>query len=264
MGVWDTYLNRVEVHGGTRREAELIKKQRTLLLKTKDSLSYHSVMIDGEPRDVTIINSDNLNEKKIISLPGEDLKCGGLVYWANNYWLITEKDANTEVYTKGKLTQCNHLLRWIDDQGVIREQWCVIEDGTKYMTGDYEDRDFIVTRGDSRIAMTIGKNEHTVKFGRENRFLIDDPDSTNKLCYALSKPLKVGKHYAGEGVYMFVLREVSSTNDDNMELGITNYYKFFPRSGSESSDAIEDTSNDTAPEAAETSDTTSGGKKVWL
>ena len=61
------------------------------------------------------------------------------------------------------------------------------------LTGEYEDRNFIVTRGDSRIAMTIAKNKYTTKFNRENRFLIDDPDADFKLAYILSKPLKVGK-----------------------------------------------------------------------
>ena len=63
------------------------------------------------------------------------------------------------------------------------------------LTGEYEDRRFIVTRGDSRIAMTIGRNKHTIAFERENRFLIDDPESKNKLAYLLTKPLKTGRSY---------------------------------------------------------------------
>lgn len=131
MSVWDTYQNRIETHGGTKRNAILIRERRTLLTKTKDSLSYHNVIIDGENRSVSIINSDNLNEKLMFSLPGEDFDSGSLVEWAGNHWLISEKDANNEVYTKVRLLQCNHLLRWIDDENIIHEQWCVIEDGTK-------------------------------------------------------------------------------------------------------------------------------------
>lgn len=131
MSVWDTYQNRIEARGGTKRNSALIREQRNLLNKTKDSLSFHTVIVDGEQRSVSIINSDNLNEKKMLSLPGEDFNCGGYVEWANNHWLITEKDANNEVYTKVKLLQCNFLLHWIDDENVIHEQWCVIEDGTK-------------------------------------------------------------------------------------------------------------------------------------
>lgn len=259
MSVWDTYLNRIEAHGSTKRNASLIKERRALTGKMKDSLSYHNVIIDGETRSVSIINSDNLNEKLMLSLPGEDFDCGGLVEWSDNHWLISEKDANNEVYTKVKLLQCNYLLHWVDDEHIIHEQWCVIEDGTKYLTGEYEDRNFIVTRGDSRISMTIAKNTDTAKFGREHRFLIDDPDSGDKLAYLLTKPLKVGKTFNGSGIYAFVLQEVVSTDDDNMELSIADYYKHFPKeTQSEPSTTIkpEDISKDSA--------STNDGKKVWL
>lgn len=131
MSVWDIYQNRIKAHGCTKRNSTLIREQRNLLNKTKDSLSFHTVIVDGKPRNVSIINSDNLNEKTMLSLPCEDFECGGYVEWANNHWLITEKDANNEVYTRVKLLQCNFLLHWIDKDNVIHEQWCVIEDGTK-------------------------------------------------------------------------------------------------------------------------------------
>lgn len=258
MSVWDTYQNRIEAHGGTKRNAALIREQRNLIGKTKDSLSYHEAVVDGEIRSVSIINSDDLNEKLMLSLPGEDFECGGLVEWADNHWLISEKDAKNEIYTKVKLLQCNYLLHWVDEDNIIHEQWCIIEDGTKYLTGEYEDRQFIVTRGDSRISMTIGKNADTAKFGREHRFLIDDPDTGDKLAYLLTKPLKVGKTFNGAGIYAFVLQEVVSTDDDNMELSIADYYKHFPKKQSEP----EITTKNEDKSKKSTSD--NGGKKVWL
>ena len=131
MSVWDTYESRVTAHGSTKRNATLLREQRYLSSKMRDSLSFQSVVVDGVERDVSIINSDNLNEKLMLSPPGEDFDCGGLVDWADNHWLITEKDANNEVYTRVKLVQCNYLLKWVDDDNLIHEQWCIIEDGTK-------------------------------------------------------------------------------------------------------------------------------------
>ena len=96
------------------------------------------------------------------------------------------------------------------------------------LTGELENREFIVTRGDSRISMTIARNSDTIKFNREQRFLIDDPDSPHKLAYLLTKPLKLGGTYNNQGVFKFVLQEVTSTDDDNHVLGIADYYKYFP------------------------------------
>lgn len=254
MGAWDNYESRASIHGETRRSAELIKESRRLLKKTRESLSYFNVLVDGVERQVCIIDSDNLNEKKMLSMPGEDFDCGGLVEWADNHWLIEEKDAHNELYTRVKLLQCNYLLKWVDEENVIHEQYCVIEDGTKYLTGELEDRQFIVSRGDARIALHIGKNEDTAKFNRESRFIVDDLISGTKLAFLLTKPLKIGHTYNDKGVYLFVLQEVVTTDNDNLELNIADYYKHFPK-------------EDTVPDfddPVDTSHTTPSGKEIWI
>lgn len=229
MNVLDVYRKRVENKGCGKRD-ELLKRETFMLSqKMRDNLSYNTVLINNISQDVAIINSDNLNEKLIYSLPEEDIELGSMVNWMDNMWIVTERDANTTVQTKAKMIQCNHLLRWVADDNTIQEQWCVIEDGTKYLTGELEDRHFIVTRGDMRLAMTIAKNEYTSKFNRESRFLIDDEDSDLKLAFLLTKPLKKGWTYNGKGVFKFVLQEVTVTKDDNQELGIADYYKHFPK-----------------------------------
>jgi len=268
VSVWDTYEERLRVRGGTKRGAVLNREVRTIQKRLPDNLSYQTALIyDLEHgynidstfaanRNVAIINSDNLNEKTIISMPGEDIVHGSLVHWMGNYWLVTERDANTTVYTKAKMIQCNHLLKWVSADDVIIEQWCIVEDGTKYLTGEYEDRNFVVTRGDSRIAMTLARNKETVRLNRNNRFLIDDTESPIKLAYALTKPLKLGGSFNNKGVFKFVLQEVNTTDYDNLELQIADYYKHFSKTPDSSPD-IESTSGN-----EDQSDNT--GKKRWL
>lgn len=229
MGVWDDYQARIEAKGTTRRGTALTREQRNLNIRLPWSLSYQSVLIDNEPQNVAILRSDNLNEKSIFSLPGEDLPLGGMVYWEENYWIITEKDAANEVYTRAKLLQCNYLLKWINSDHQICEQWCAVEDGTKYLTGELEDKYFVTTRGDTRMYLTISRTPETAKFTRQTRFLIDDPDSPSISAYALTKPLKVGFVYNGKGIYKFVIQEVATTDYDNLELMIPDYYKHFPK-----------------------------------
>ena len=117
----------------------------------------------------------------------------------------------------------------------------------KDLTGEWTDGFFVMTRGDSRIAMTITKDKYTSKFNRESRFLIDDYDSEDVLAYRLTKPMKVGGTY-GEldntnGVFKFVLSECNREDDDNIELHIADYYNSYPKE-----------KNKDAPE----------GKKVWI
>ena len=251
MDVWELYQSRITAKGGTKRNAALQREVRMLHTKFPDGLSYHSVTIDNVERQVEIIDTDNLNIKFIHSLPGEDIDCGGIVNWMGYHWLVMERDANAEINTRAKMRQCNYLLKWVNDKGEICEQWCIVEDGTKYLTGELEDRQFIVTRGDSRMALIISRNEETVKLNRDYRFLIDDPDSQEQLAYALTKPLKVGQVYNGKGVFGFVLQEVQTTDDDNLELGIADYYKHFNK-------------DDTPIVDSEEENVTETGKKVWL
>lgn len=119
---------------------------------------------------------------------------------------------------------------------------------TNDLTGEYEDRYFVATRGDSRIAITVARNKDTVKLNRQIRFLVDDPDSDFKLAYSLSKPLKVGLTYNQEGIYKFVCQEVYTTDYDNLELGIADYYRYYPKDGS----------------SDESDQEQSDGKKVWF
>lgn len=272
-GIWDTYANRVAVKGETVRADALAREKLRIRYMLQDSLSFHTVKIytdsliettedeegvisdNGITQSVAIINSDNLDEKYVYSLPDEDVQIGDLFFWADNYWLITERDANSEVYTRAKALQCNYILKWvevIDNEPKIMEQWCYVEDGTKYMTGELEDRHFIVTRGDARIAITISRNQHTRKFNRTCRFLVDDSGSDSLLSFDLSKPLKVGHTYNDKGIYQFVLSESNSSTLDNMELGVADYYKYFP---------LEHDPFDTSSSSGGDSD---NGKKVWL
>lgn len=203
-----------------------------LRAKLPGNLSYTDLIIDGNTQSLAVINSDSMNQKYLHSLPEEDITHGGLVLFEDNFWLITERDPKNEVYTSAKMVQCNHLLKWITEDGVIHEQWSVVEDGTNYLTGELEDHDFVITRGDTRIALTVPRTVHTAAFTRNNRFLIDDEVSPVKMAYQLTKPFKLTNIFNGRGVYKFILQEVASTDDDNHELGIADYYKYFPHESS--------------------------------
>jgi len=215
--------------------------------------------IDGELRSAAVINSDDFNLKTLCSMPGEDLPHGGLVEWMDNRWLIVSRDANNELYTKATMQQCNYLLKWVSDDGVIVERWCIVDDGTKYLIGEYGDNNFVITRGDTRISLILPKDRYTIRLNRNNRFLIDDYDSPNVLAYRLTKPFKLGGTYTGSGILSFVLQECNTEDTDDLERHIANYYKYFPRT---------DGQEEPPPAAEETvppdKPVDSQAKKVWL
>lgn len=257
MNPWDTYCQRIAVKGGAKREAVLRRQARYLTQKLPESLAHQSMEIDGAMRNVAVINSDDLNIKTLCSLPGEDLRHGATVSWMDNHWLITGRDANNELYTKATMQQCNHLTKWISQDGTVVERWSIVEDGTKYLTGEYGDNNFILTRGDSRLMLILPRDNETIRLNRNNRFLIDDEDSPNVLAYRLTKPFKLGGAFAGNGVLSFILSECNTEDSDSLELRIANYYEHFPKpaeSGAEPPVMV----------APLEKPGNSAGKKVWL
>lgn len=231
MNPWNTYHARHALYGETSRDREKYNLMNRLSRQIPSTLSYHNVDIDGEDRNIVILNSDNLNQKTLCSLPGEDIRHGAYIDWMNHKWLVTERDANSEIYTKCIMLQCNYLLRWINDSGEIIERWSVVEDGTRYLTGEFSDSFLVATKGDSRIAVTLPKDLETIALDRDARFIIDDYSSPHPLAYRLTKPFKLGGSYDENGVVIFVMTECNTENDDNTELHIADYYKHFPREG---------------------------------
>lgn len=270
MDPWGIYQARMNAKGSDRRAAAEHRATAFLTTKLPSSLSYKALIVDGGERSMVIIDSDDLDIKTVYSMPGEDLPHGGLVYWKDNHWLITERDANDDLYAKGIMKRCSYLLRWVAKDNTVVERWCVVEDGTKYLTGEYSDRDFVVTRGDTRIAVTVARDEYSSQLNRASRFLIDDSDSENVLAYRLTKPLKLGGNYNGKGVFTFVMTECNTEDSDNMELRIANYYDYFPKETAASGGNTDTTTDghdidDGVDEGADESavDTTNG-RRTWF
>lgn len=263
MNVWNTYEARLNVNGSTKRERALNQTQSYITRKAVNSLSCHDVIIEGQSQTVTILNQkEDMAIKKICALPGETLCHGGLVDFANSKWLITELDANDEVYASGLMRRCNYLLKWLNKNGRIVEKWCVVEDGTKYLIG--EKAEDIMTIGDARIAITLGKDDDTSELGRGKRFLVDDMDSDKVLAYQITKPNKLFNIYNGKGVFRFILNEVNMTDDDNVELRVADYFNWKPY---KELDNEHRDSNETLEEiikSATENKNDDDGKKVWL
>ena len=106
MNAWDMYKNRITAHGGSKRNAAFIRESRFIQTRLPDNLSYQTVIVypreygfninseDAQlhciSQNVAIIDSDNLNEKIICSMPSEDLLLGSLIFG----WIIIGLSAN--------------------------------------------------------------------------------------------------------------------------------------------------------------------------
>ena len=223
MSVWDAYKDRLDQVGISKHNMLVSMTKEKLSRQMLDSPSCREVVVNGKKQFISITHHAEDGYKKIASLPGQKLRHGGLVDFANGKWLITQVDPDEEFYQKGVMRQCNHILRWISPTtGQIQEKWCVVEDGTKYLIGE-RTKEFL-TIGDGRMAVTIAKDRDTVELCRGLRFLIDDEDSDFVTAYQITKSNKLFNVFHGEGVFRFILNEVQLTDNDNTDLRIADYY----------------------------------------
>jgi hypothetical protein len=208
MTPWEIYESRVH---GTKRENRVNGAREALRRKWADSLFAQNVVIGapgGEQTRVAILSKAEIDTKKICSLESP-LLCGSLVEWAGEKWLILETDAQNEIYESGVMQRCNYLLKWRNEAGLTVERWGIVKDGTRYLDGEKERA--MLTVGDARLVLTLGKDEETAKLRRGQRFLIDDPAAAECLAYQISKPNRL----FSKGVYRFVLTEVNSSGADD-------------------------------------------------
>lgn len=226
MSAWDRYEHVMNVVGTAKRDMWINHSRDSIRRRLIDSPASKTVIINGEQRTISVSHTEELDTKKICALPGEILPHGGLIDYADSKWLVTEKEADAEIYECGLMKRCNYILKWISGDGELKEKWCIVEDGTKYLTG--EKRTLNYTVGDARIAVTIGRDSDTVELSRGMRFLIDDSDSQNVLAYEISKPNRLFNVYDGEGVFRFILTEVNVEDGDNLKERIANYADWKP------------------------------------
>lgn len=222
MSGWDIY----EARMSTKRQMWVDRARTSIERRLLDSPSCHTVKVNGFDQTLSITHRTTHTEKRVCAMPGEALVHGGLVEYNNSVWLITEVDTDNEVYQRGLMKRCNHILRWISRDGRLKEKWCIVEDGTKYLIGERSEEK--ITIGDARIAVTIGKDEDTLELDRGLRFLIDDKDIESPTAYQITKSNRFFNTTHDDGVFRFILNEVVRTDADNIRHRIADYNNWLP------------------------------------
>lgn len=168
----DRYTARINLHGCSQRERELNRFKESLKISASTSLSYKNVLINGVQQNI-IVDSDDSNKhiKEIKSMPDEKFEVGDYVQWANAFWLITDADYDDEVYTDGKMQQCNWQLTYQKSDGKIIRYWCIDENSTQYNSGETSNKN--ITLGSSQHMLKIQSNEDTLLLDTPQRLFLD-------------------------------------------------------------------------------------------
>lgn len=151
------------------------------------------------------------------------LKAGDYITYTDGYsgiretYIIRNKPESKRTYEDAFMMFCNREIRWVDEnKQVIKYPALVSHD--KYIIG-VEDEGFFETEG-SWVIMMIQANPDTLKINTNDRFLLL---ATGDDMYTAHEVVDTNPH-AIEGMIFVKVRTVKVTPDDNLELGIANYY----------------------------------------
>ncbi len=229
MASFDAYVARVNQRGDTERERTLYYQKHYLKNLAVNSLSCKSCLVNGANQSLVIDDGTLPYYKDVKSLPDEYFDAGDYVEWADSMWLIVSCDWDKEVYTYGKMQQCNYLLKWQNKDAEVIERWAVVLSASKYNNGQLYNN--IIVVGSNQLMVYLPNDSETLKLGSNKRVMVDFNTNVPK-CYDITRVDTATMSYDGvaeptyngKGCVLLVLTETEINPDvDRIDLMLCNY-----------------------------------------
>lgn len=229
MATFGEYQARVNQRGTTDRERTLYYEKQHLKSLAVNSLSCKACKVNGVDQLFVIDDGILPYYKDVKSLPDEYFDAGDYVEWADAMWLMVSCDWDKEVYTYGKMQQCNYVLKWQNESATTIERWSVVLSASKYNNGEI--RNNIIVVGSNQLMVYLPIDSETLKLRSDKRLMVDFNTDTPK-CYDVTRVDTVTMGYDGvaepaydgKGCVLLVLTETEYNPDvDRADLMLCDY-----------------------------------------
>jgi len=229
MATFGEYQARVNQRGTTDRERTLYYEKQHLKSLAVNSLSCKACKVNGVDQSLVIDDGTLPYYKDVKSLPDEYFDAGDYVEWADAMWLMVSCDWDKEVYTYGKMQQCNYVLKWQNTDADVIERWSVVLSASKYNNGEKYNNVIVV--GSNQLMVYLPIDEETLKLKSDKRLMVDFNIESPK-CYDITRVDTVTMgydgtaepRYDGKGCILLVLTETEINPDvDRVDLMLCDY-----------------------------------------
>lgn len=212
------YYRKIQnAHGANSlRDAQIQQIKSDLNRDFNKPLDCESVLIDGVEHDLTIIETNNLDEKKIKSRPNDSFHSGQIVYWADWHWIITKVNRRSEIVSNGEMKECTYHLYWQDNTGKIIDKWAYASNASSYSNGTTGNATITLTANQFLVVMP--KDDDTINL-EETRMIIDNRTNDRQTPYKLTRLDNVTADYGvGCTYYIFTLDQRNDDKDKKVTL----------------------------------------------
>lgn len=213
----DRYEARINLHGTTQRERVKNRLINNLNNKLSGSLSYKDILLNGEESQLIINTGTKPYYKEFQSLPNQKIVMGDYIEWSNRTWLVYEADADDEIYTDGKMYECNYKLYWQDAHGNLVSKMAFIQNASSYNNGEEENK--TITLASNQFMVWMPLDEDTIVLRNGKKMFIDNYE-LEPSCYKLTRPDTVSMKFGEKGCtyYIFTQTESNKIKDKLVEL----------------------------------------------
>ena len=214
----------------TRKEMEIgaiHKRLKRDFDKTLDVETYEN-FLTGETIDLNI-NRQTKSEvsgyqKEFTSLITAPVQHGDTFYDEDEglYWICTEVMCKSGLYYDGKLTRCNNILKWQDENKHIFEYPVFDINSTQYNSGEFGDK--TMTLGSSQHLLTIVADENTIALNHGHRFFWDR-NTVDPTVFKLTQNDTTAVNYDRGIVKLTVTEDQYNPKTDSIENWLCDYFK---------------------------------------
>ena len=214
----------------TRKEMEvgaIHKRLKRDFAKTLDVETYEN-FLTGETIDLNI-NRQTKSEvsgyqKEFTSLITAPVQHGDTFYNEDEglYWICTEVMCKSGLYYDGKLTRCNNILKWQDENKHIFEYPVFDINSTQYNSGEFGDK--TMTLGSSQHLLTVVADENTIALNHGHRFFWDR-NTVDPTVFKLTQNDTTAVNYDRGIVKLTVTEDQYNPKTDSIENWLCDYFK---------------------------------------
>lgn len=213
----DRYTARINLRGVNSRERYVNQFKEDISRKLSSNPSYKNVKLNGIETQLIINSGTETFYKEFQSLPGQQILAGDYIEWANQVWLVYTADLDDEMYTDGKLRQCQHKIFWQKDDGTIISRYVWTQNASAYNNGE---------QGNSTITLQSNQFMVYMPYDDDTKYLDNGirvhMSRSNIKCkpYKLTRPDDVSYGYGEKGVIniIFTQDQYSVDNDSLITL----------------------------------------------
>ena len=195
--------------------------------KTLDVETYEN-FLTGETIDLNI-NKQTKSEvsgyqKEFTSLITAPIQHGDTFYNEDEglYWICTEVMCKSGLYYDGKLTRCNNILKWQDENKHIFEYPVFDINSTQYNSGEFGDK--TMTLGSSQHLLTVVADENTIALNHGHRFFWDR-NTVDPTVFKLTQNDTTAVNYDRGIVKLTVTEDQYNPKTDSIENWLCDYFK---------------------------------------